>query len=125
MMQLHKQVTPDINTIRALEEDGIKINDEFYSRSLLVTANKIDDDWGVNDCSQIDADTINRLLEHDVEVILVGTGSTHQFLDPALCAEAFNRGVGIEFMTTEAACHTYNILVGEDRSVLAALVIET
>jgi uncharacterized protein len=124
-MQLHKQVTPDINTIRALEESGIKINDDFYRRSLLVTANSIDDNWGVDDCSQIDADTITRLLEHDVEVILVGTGKRHQLLDPALCAEAINRGVGIEFMTTEAACHTYNILIGEDRSVLAALIIET
>jgi uncharacterized protein len=34
------------------------------------------------------------------------------------------RRIGIEVMDTRAACRTYNILVGEDRVVAAALLIE-
>jgi uncharacterized protein len=32
--------------------------------------------------------------------------------------------VGVEVMDTAAACRTYNILAAEDRSVVAALLIE-
>jgi uncharacterized protein len=33
------------------------------------------------------------------------------------------KGIGIEVMTTAAACRTYNILAAEDRPVAAALFV--
>jgi len=33
-------------------------------------------------------------------------------------------GVGLEIMDTASACRTYNILMGEGRRVVAALIIE-
>jgi uncharacterized protein len=35
-----------------------------------------------------------------------------------------NARVGVEAMDTRAACRTFNILVAEDRRVVAALVLE-
>jgi uncharacterized protein len=34
------------------------------------------------------------------------------------------RGIGVEIMDTGAACRTYNILAGEGRTVVAALIAE-
>jgi uncharacterized protein len=34
------------------------------------------------------------------------------------------RRIGIETMDTPAACRTYNILAGEGRNVIAALILE-
>jgi uncharacterized protein len=43
--------------------------------------------------------------------------------DPRISAEIMQHGSGIEIMSTDAACRTYNVLLGEDRNVLAALII--
>jgi uncharacterized protein len=34
-----------------------------------------------------------------------------------------NAGIGVECMDTPAACRTYNILVEEDRKVIAAILL--
>ena len=124
-MKLHQQTTPDQNTIRALEPGRIRVNDDYYDNSLIITADRLDDKWPVAHPEQIDESIISDLLEFDAEIILLGTGLQHHLLDPLISLEAIQRGVGIEIMTTEAACHTYNILLGEDRAVLAALIIES
>jgi uncharacterized protein len=38
-----------------------------------------------------------------------------------LTAALLAAGVGVEVMTTQAACRTFNILADEDRRVVAAL----
>ena len=36
---------------------------------------------------------------------------------------ATNAGIGVEVMDTGAACRTYNVLLSEDRCVLAAILL--
>ena len=55
------------------------------------------------------------------EVILVGTGSKQVFLHPKITAALAARGIGLESMTTQAACRTYMILSSEGRRVWAWL----
>ncbi|MCB1736747.1 MAG: hypothetical protein KDI42_01350, partial [Gammaproteobacteria bacterium] len=43
--------------------------------------------------------------------------------DTALMVAAIRRGIGLEIMDTPAACRTYNVLSGEGRRVVAALLI--
>ena len=123
-MKLHQQNTPNVNTIRAFEPGRIRINDEYYANSLIVTPENVQPDWQINAAELLTTGTINSLLNYQAEIILIGTGAQHHLLDPQLYLEVIQQGVGIEIMTTEAACHTYNILLGEDRAVLAALIIE-
>ncbi len=120
---LHQQSTPNVNTIRAIEPGRIKINDQFYDNSLLVTAEKIDNNWIVKKPEELTIEIIEELLNHQPEIIIIGSGLQHHFLDPMFTLTAAQQGIGIEIMTTEAACHTYNILIGEDRDVLAALMV--
>ncbi|GMR05973.1 MAG: Mth938-like domain-containing protein [Gammaproteobacteria bacterium] len=122
-MKLHQQSTPNVNTIRAIEPGRIKINDQFYNNSLLVTSEKIDNTWIVKKPEELTVEILEELLKHKPEIIIIGSGLQHHFLDPMLTLTATQQGIGIEIMTTEAACHTYNILIGEDRDVLAALII--
>ena len=42
-----------------------------------------------------------------------------------MAAALMARRLGLETMDTAAACRTYNILVGEGRNVVAALILET
>lgn len=123
-MKLHQQHTPNVNTIRAFEPDSITINNETYRNSLIVTADSLDKNWPVQHPEQLTTEAISELLTYQADIILIGTGKKHHLLDPLLSLEAIQQGTGVEIMTTEAACHTYNILLGEDRLVLAALIME-
>lgn len=56
------------------------------------------------------------------EVVIVGTGERQVFLHPTVLAPLIAAGVGVECMGLSAACRTYNILMGEGRKVVAALL---
>jgi uncharacterized protein len=58
------------------------------------------------------------------ELILIGTGSRQRFPKPELLKALINAKIGFEIMDSQAACRTYNILVGEGRQVLLALIVE-
>lgn len=57
-----------------------------------------------------------------VEFVLLGTGLT-QALPPRAVREGLKAaGIGLEFMSTEGAARTYNIVASEGRRVAAALI---
>lgn len=55
------------------------------------------------------------------EVVIVGTGAKQQFLHPRLNAALAAHGIGIEYMSTAAACRTLMMLQSEGREVWAWL----
>ena len=63
------------------------------------------------------------LLAHKPEVVLLGTGATLRFPHPRLLAPLTDARVGVEVMDTPAACRTFNILSGEGRRAIAALIV--
>jgi uncharacterized protein len=58
------------------------------------------------------------------ELILIGTGNKQRFPKPELLKSLILAKIGFEIMDSQAACRTYNILVGEGRQVLLALLVE-
>jgi uncharacterized protein len=69
-------------------------------------------------------DDLAPALELNPQILLLGTGKTHCFPPAELMGAVLKQNVGLEVMTTDAACRTYNVLVSEGRSVVAALIIE-
>ena len=66
--------------------------------------------------------TIERIRERSPDVVIVGTGSRHVFPSPELLAPLSRAGIGVEVMSTPAACRTWNILGAEGRKVVALLL---
>ena len=66
-----------------------------------------------------------QLAATQPELIIFGSGNRIRFVPPALLRGLMQQRIGIETMDTLAACRTYNILAGEGRQVIAALLIET
>lgn len=57
-----------------------------------------------------------------IDVLLVGMGSEIAH-PPAAFREALEAaGIGVEVMTSPAACRTYNVLLGEGRRIAAAVL---
>ncbi len=127
-MKLHLTQSNGNNLITAYGDDYIDVNHKRYHSSFILMAEQLISDWNIS--SQRIA-SINHLTEHDFEqvmalkpeLVLLGTGKTHQFLQPKIYAPLTNQGVALEFMTTAAACRTYNILMSEGRNVAAMFII--
>ncbi|MBK1709620.1 hypothetical protein EBL85_07385 [Marichromatium sp. AB32] len=112
----------DSNRVQGYGPEGTQIRDRRYTHALLVSAERLDPDWGPARAEALTPEHIAALLEGDPQVIVIGTGARQVFPDPAVYREAIARGVGVEFMDTGAACRTFNILLAEDRRVVAGLL---
>jgi len=57
-----------------------------------------------------------------MQLLVLGTGASQGFPTPDVWRAFADAGIGLEPMTTGAACRTYNVLLAEGRPVGAALV---
>lgn len=122
-MKLHLTQPEDTNLITAYDDDFIEVNKKRYTNHLIVMPEEIVQDWPVVGLAHLTALHFNNMLELKPEVVLLGTGKTHQFIHPKLTVALIEKGVSVECMTTHAACRTYNILMSEGRHVAAALLL--
>jgi uncharacterized protein len=64
------------------------------------------------------------VLEQRPELLLLGSGPGQLFPPAELGMQIMQAGIGFEVMDTRAACRTFNVLVGEGRRVMAALLLD-
>ncbi len=62
------------------------------------------------------------LRGQQADIVLLGTGARLRFPHPSLTRPLIEAGIGLEVMDTGAACRTFNLLAGEGRKVLAAIL---
>ena len=123
-MKLHADPRSKKNIVTGHGPGWVAINEQRYQHSLLLTAERIDAEWGPAPGEAIEAGHLTALTAHAGAVVLLGTGNRQRFPAPQLLRPLIEAGIGVEVMDTPAACRTYNILVAEDRDTVAALVVE-
>ncbi len=109
--------------IRACDTGQVTIGPQNYQRSLILTPERIIPDWRPRQVADITEQDLDSLLSLQAEIILLGTGTGLCFPSAQLTAYVLATGTGLEVMDTTAACRTYNILLSENRSVAAALIL--
>ena len=120
-MQITREVT-DANIIRAWESGRVRIGDTWFGGNLIVSADTILRDWIIADPPRLTVADLAPALALEPEIILLGAGIAAPTPDVELMADVAARSVGLEIMTTPAACRTYNVLVHEQRRVCAVLL---
>lgn len=122
-MKLHLTQAPGSKLITGCGEGWVEVNEQRHVQSLIVLPGLLLTDWGATSFDLLQAGHFERLAELKPELVLLGTGATHRFVHPSLCRPLLEAGIGLECMTTAAACRTYNILLAEGRHVAAALLM--
>lgn len=61
-------------------------------------------------------------LVGQIDVLFVGTGADVAHLPDDLAEELQEAGLGVESMSSPAACRTYNVLLSEGRRIALALI---
>jgi uncharacterized protein len=126
-MKLHAD-KPDANTITAYGDGWIAVNGERLGHSVMLASSGERIDWHCKAHDALGEEHFTSLLaltSAPPELVIFGSGKRLRFVRPALLQSLINRGIGVETMDTQAACRTFNILAGEGRRVVAALLIES
>lgn len=122
-MKLHPTINHQQKTFTAHGEGYISVSSERFTQPIVVTPDQVFSDWTALDFASLEPAHFEYLLALAPEVVLFGTGTRQYFPHPQLYRSLIEAGIAIEFMDTPAACRTYNILVAEDRKVVAAVLI--
>lgn len=115
----------DVQAIQAYGPGWVSVNGEKITHSVVIGSQGQRIAW---DCGRFDELTeahFEQLAGLNAELVIFGSGATLRFPKPQWLKGLFSRRVGLETMDTQAACRTYNILAGEGRHVVTALLIET
>ena len=97
---------------------------EKIEHSLVIGSRGEKLDWQCQRFDQLGREHFDRLADLAPELVIFGSGERLRFVAPSLLQTLMARRIGVETMDTVAACRTYNILAGEGRHVVAALLLE-
>lgn len=126
-MKLYQDNNANLNVVTGYGDDHVMVNKVRHDGNLILTASQIRTGWAPEtrgDLAALRAEDLAAVAELGPEIVIIGTGRRQRFPAPALLRPLIEARIGFEFMDLPAACRTYNILVGEGRSVAVALLFE-
>jgi uncharacterized protein len=110
------------NAIARHGPDGVVVNGIAWTESVLVPWSGAVQPWHAASFDALNAAHFEQLAALRPELVIFGSGARIRFPAAALLRPLIEAGIGVETMDSAAACRTYNVLLAESRSVLAALL---
>lgn len=110
------------HAVQAYTDHQIQINSIVYERSLIVSKNEIITELTINDIQEINEQYLQQLIKFKPEVIIIGHENTGKFPPMPIISQLSQQRIGIECMSIGAACRTYNVLLSEERAVVAGFI---
>jgi uncharacterized protein len=120
IMQLTRDSSA-VNFIRAWEPGRVRVADRWVAGNVIVGSDEIIESWTTNAADRLTIVDLEPALALQPTIIVLGTGTERLLPDVELMAAVAARSVGLEIMNTPAACRTFNVLLQEQRRVVAAL----
>ena len=122
-MKLHSSSTQQYQTVTGYFDGGVEINAAPYNYSLTVMPEVPPRPWDVAAFEDLTEAHFEAIAAESPDVVILGTGDKQRFIHPRLITALSSRRIGVECMDNQAACRTYNILMGEGRKVTLALIL--
>jgi uncharacterized protein len=123
-LKLSLSLNPSQKIFTAHGPGYVTVSGERHEQPVVVTPQQVHSDWPASTFAALGKAHFDYFLALRPDIVLLGTGPEHHFANPQLYRALTDAGIGVEFMSTPAACRTYNILLGEDRKVVAAILFE-
>jgi len=110
--------------ISGYDQQSIGINGLPHSSSLVLSPMELLKDWEPAKYSELKEEHLDAIYAMNPEIIILGTGLTQIFPPAEILRRLAREQIGFEIMDTQAACRTFNILMAEDRTVVAGMFLE-
>lgn len=114
----------DVQSISAYGPGWVALDNEKITSSIIISSQGERLDWPCRGFADLTAAHFEQIATLDGELVIFGSGARIRFPQPLWLRPLMARRIGVETMDTQAACRTYNILAGEGRHVVAALLLE-
>jgi uncharacterized protein len=124
-MKFTEDARSGIHLVRGYDERGVSIGEARHERPVVVAGTTLITDWPVAALSALSPADLAPVWALQPQVVLLGTGRSQRFPSAGLRRAFAERQVALEAMDLGAACRTYNVLVQEDRAVVALLFPES
>jgi len=122
-LQFTKEPILDL-TIKEIDAKSIKIGDKQINHSIVLSPTKIIGKWSRNNVKKLTLDDFKNIITITPDIILLGTGKNLIFPPRELIFQMAKLDIGIEVMSTQAACRTFNLLISEYREPIAILMFD-
>jgi uncharacterized protein len=122
------KIQPDIIGVQSISGYGagwIGVGGEKITSSVVIGSRGERLAWNCKHFEDLDASHFEQLAALQPELVIFGSGQQIRFPQGFWIKSLIEQQIGLETMDTRAACRTYNVLAGEGRKVIAALLIET
>ncbi len=105
------------NSIISVDSVGVKLTHAILKTPCFISPN-YHTEIEINELSQLDKLTLFPLSNQDnIDILIIGTGDTMQFLHPKQQVAIQKMGIGVECMNRESACRSFNLLLSDVRLV--------
>lgn len=123
-MQISLDRSKALHTIGAYGPEGIKVNEQWHTQSLIIPFDGPLQNWAINSFAELTFEHLRPFLSGNAHVILIGTGQHNQLPMPKWTESFYLKGIGIEFMASKQACQTYSVMSQDQRKVIAGIIFE-
>ena len=120
-MKLHPDATNGFS-IQSYSEEGVVVNGKCQIGPLLLCSVQGPHKWSAENFESLTQASFDELLPFTPELVLFGSGKRIQFPATKLLQGLIHQRIGVETMDNGAACRTFNVLAGEGRHVVLALI---
>ncbi len=118
------QLTRDssaVHFIRSWEPGRVRVAERWIAGNVIVGADRNIEAWTATRPGALTVADLEPALALEPTIVVLGTGTEQVLPDVELMAALAERSIGLEIMSTPAACRTFNVLLQEQRRVVVAL----
>ena len=116
-------INSNMNKIIAYSDYWFKLEDRIVQKNIVISKDRIDEDFLTDNFQDFTLKHLRKLISWQPEIILIGSGKSSNFPNKQWQDYTNNRDIGLEVMDTGAACRSYNLLVDDNRNVIACLFL--
>lgn len=115
-MRLNEVTFTEAQPVEGYGTEGFRIGGQVYQGHMICAPSGTQGWGGYEDMQVLVA------LADEIDVLFIGTGAEIAHIPADLRNTLEEAGVGVEVMSTPAACRTYNVLLSEGRRVALAVL---
>jgi len=119
---LNENKKPQLES-KPLDAEASIFKQETLKKSFIISSDKLIRDWQIENVKLMTCDHFEQLKDFQPEILILSTCNILHRPKMSTYATLINAGIGVEFMNTGAACRTYNILMADERKVIAAFIL--
>ncbi len=120
---MHIQLEPaDNNAIRSYTTTHITAGNSSYQNSIIIHRDTIISPWHIHSLQELDEKNLDQALQLNPEIIIIGHQQPGTLIPITVMAYLSKQRVGIECMSIGAASRTFNVLLSEQRRVVAGII---